>query len=55
MHMQILGAAVVWKSEHRGFKKAKEAVQVWGQRLRDYAEERLRENVGQRESKERGF
>jgi hypothetical protein len=34
MHMQFLGVAVVvYKSEHQGFKKAKETVQAWGQRL----------------------
>jgi hypothetical protein len=34
MHMQILGlAVVVCKPEGRDLKKAKETVQLWGQRL----------------------
>jgi hypothetical protein len=36
-------------------EKAKETVQVWGQRLRDYSKEHLRENTEQRKSKERGL
>jgi hypothetical protein len=55
MHVQILGMAIVCKSEHQGFKKAKETVQVWGQRLRYYAKEQLRENMGHSKSKKRGF
>jgi hypothetical protein len=40
----------------RKLKRDHGTVQVWGQRLRrDYAKEKLRENMGQRESKERGF
>jgi hypothetical protein len=48
------------KSEHWGFKKAKE--RTWDSEKsegkefkRDYAKEKLRENMGQCESKERDF
>jgi hypothetical protein len=58
--MQFLVVAVfVCKSEHEGFKKAKER---WDSASlgakdfkRDYAKEQLRENMGQCESKERGL
>jgi hypothetical protein len=57
--MQISGAAVVCKSEHRGFKKAKErtwdSASLGTKTLRDYAKEQLRENMGQSEPKERDF
>jgi hypothetical protein len=48
------------KSEHQGFKKAKE--RTWDSASlggkdskRDYDKEQLRENMGQSESKERDF
>jgi hypothetical protein len=45
------------KSEHQGFKKAKE--KTWDSASlgakRDYAKEQLREDMGQSESKERDF
>jgi hypothetical protein len=48
------------KSEHRGFKKAKErtwdSTSLGGKDFKgDYAKEQLRENMGQSESKGRGF
>jgi hypothetical protein len=60
MHMQFLGIVVVLcKSEHQGFKKAKErtwdSASLGAKTLREYAKEKLRENMGQCESKERDF
>jgi hypothetical protein len=59
MHMQFLGIAIVCKSEHRGFKKAKER---WdsaslGSKYfkRDYGKEQLRENMGRSKSNEKRF
>jgi uncharacterized protein YeaO (DUF488 family) len=47
---------LVCKFEHRGFKKAKETVQVWNKDFeKDYTKEQLRENMGQSKSKERDF
>jgi hypothetical protein len=37
------------------FKKARDSVSLGAKNLRGYAEEKLRENMGQSESKERGF
>jgi hypothetical protein len=54
MYIQFLSAAVVCKSENWGFKKAKERWDSASLR-EDYAKEQLRENMGQSESKERGF
>jgi hypothetical protein len=61
--VQFLDAASVCKSEHQDFKKAKERTwsrtSVMGQcksegkdSKRDYAKEKLRENMGQSKSKE---
>jgi hypothetical protein len=59
MHMQFLGMAVVCKSEHQGIKKAKErtwkSAGLGAKTLREYAKEKLRENMGQCEFKERSF
>jgi hypothetical protein len=53
--MQFLGVDVVCKSEHWGFKKAKENTgqcKSGGKDFRrDYAKEQLRENMGQSKSK----
>jgi hypothetical protein len=48
------------KSEHQSFKKAKErawdSVKSGGKHFkRKYAKEKLRDNIGQYKSKERGF
>jgi hypothetical protein len=62
MHMQFLGMAVdvVCKSEHQGLKKAKEraweSASLGGKYFkRDYAKEKLRENMGQSKFKESDF
>jgi hypothetical protein len=59
MHKQFLGTAVVCKSEHWGFKKAKERWDIASLGAKDfksdYAKEQLRENMGQSKSKEKGF
>jgi hypothetical protein len=47
------------KSEHQGFKKARESMRQWkswGKGFkRDYAKEKLIENMVKSKSKERGF
>jgi hypothetical protein len=57
MHMQFSGSCC--KSEHWDFKKVKERWDSASLGAKDFksnqAKDRLRENMGQSESKERGF